>query len=59
MNTRKILLIMFVLSMVACSNEEEGVLNTQIEALDKAKELEQSIKDAAEEQRKQLEQETN
>lgn len=59
MNYKITLLILLLGLLFACSAEEEGVLDTQVEALDKAKELEQSIKDAAEEQRKQLEQQTN
>ncbi len=59
MNNKAMIIILLFGLLIACSAEEEGVLDTQIEALDKAKELEQSIKDAAEEQRKQLEQQTN
>ena len=59
MNCKTLLLIIFLGLLLACSAEEEGVLDTQVEALDKAKELEQSIQEAAEEQRKQLEQKTN
>ncbi len=59
MNIKNVLLIMLLLFIVACSAEEEGVLDSQIDALDKAKELEQSIQESAEKQRKQLEQQTN
>jgi len=34
--------------LLACSAEEEGVLDTQVDALEKAKALEQSIQEAAE-----------
>ncbi len=59
MKYKNIMALMLMCLLVACGTEEEGVLDTQVEVLDKAKALEQSIQDAADKQRKELEQQTN
>lgn len=58
MKFKSIIVIGLVYLLAACSTDDEGVLDTQIDALDKAEELEKSIQDAAQEKLEKLEQQT-
>jgi hypothetical protein len=61
----KVVLMMMLVSSMGCGKDDEPVktansslLKMQFEALDKAKQVDQGLRDAAEQQRKKIEQET-
>jgi ABC-type uncharacterized transport system auxiliary subunit len=52
--------ILFLMSLVSCSSDEadSNVFDTQVEAIDRANEVEDQILDAAERQRRAIEEST-